>query len=476
MKPDPHSATGALSAGIPADIGDFQAMAESCGTAVIRSSQVTGIVESVIQRTALLGEKRTYLENIVGNLATEQQQIVSATNSATALSQNARNQLSGTAETIHHAMDDFQGVIDLFVELGADIANFSDAMDSVMQVSQKIDSIARSTNMLALNAAIEAERAGAAGVTFAVVAAEVKKLAQDTRQATDLIANTMHSLGNEASSFVAKVAKGVEQGLNAQHHFADIGRTIDQASELVSQVDTTADEIALSSTMVQSNTSELCDNLFVFMGDVKHCGDELDGALVAAQELEQKNNALFDQMLHSGFAYSHNPFVKLAFQGRDELTAIVEEAIAKGVVSEDIVFDREYVARGEPNIERYDNRFNEFADTYIQPLLDKYDNIHEEVFGAVVSNQDGYLPTHVSRCSQQPNGDAGHDQDFCRNRRKILAAATSEAVRRREADFYAAVYRHEHASGEFVVLRNIFVPLRFNGRYWGNFELAYIRE
>ena len=476
MKHFSDFSTGPFGADIPADIGDFQAMAESCGAAVISCSQVTGIVENVMQRTAILGEKRAYLEGIVGNLATEQQQIVAATNSATELSQKARNQLSGTAEIIHSAVGDFQTVIDLIMELGDDIANFAAAMDSVTQVSQKIDSIARSTNMLALNAAIEAERAGAAGATFAVVAAEVKKLAQDTRQANDLISKTMASLGNEANSFVEKVGRGVEQGRSAQHHFSDIGRTINQASEMVSQVDKSTDEIALSSAMVQSNTSELCDNLFVFMGDVKHCGDDLDVALNAAQELEQKNNDMFDHMLHSGMAHRDNPFVELAFKGNKEIISIVEQALADGSLSEADLFDRHYEPRNEKIVERFDNRFNGFADKYIQPILDKYDVSHPDVFGSVMSNQDGYLPTHVSRCSKTPTGNPDHDLDLCRNRLKNLDATTGEAVRRKDSSFFAGVYRYENAAGEFVVLRNIFVPLYFNGRYWGNFELAYIRE
>src|SRR3546814_5016924 len=72
-------------------------------------------------------------------------------------------------------------------------------MEQVQQVSQSIESIAKTTNMLALNAAIEAERAGDAGRTFAVVAAEVKKLAQNTRGATDEIRRSIGSLATERS-------------------------------------------------------------------------------------------------------------------------------------------------------------------------------------------------------------------------------------------------------------------------------------
>lgn len=452
----------------------YQAMAENYGSAVIGCSQVAGIVESVLQRNAVLGQKRTYLEGVVGKLATEQEQIVLATNSASDIAKRAASHLSGTANNIHLAIEDFQAVIELIMELGEDISNFASAMDGVMQVNQKIDSIARSTNMLAINAAIEAERAGAAGATFAVVASEVKKLAQDTRQATDLITNTMASLGNEASSFVGKVTKGVEQGRRAQQHFEGISQTVDEASNLVTQVDLKAGEIAGSSAKVQTNTNELCDTFFGFIGDVKLCGGSLREALSQAQALEQENNLMFDHLLHSGLAHRDAAFLDLALQGHREVCDSVEMALAEGRLREDLLFDRDYRPQNKHNAERYDNGFNQFADEFLQPILDKYDAKNSEVFGAVLSNRDGYLPTHVSRCAQPINGDPKHDRDYSRQRIKNLDATTAAAVDHKDQDFFAAVYRHEHSSGAFSVLRNIFVPLWFKGRYWGNFELSYI--
>src|SRR3546814_17867030 len=87
---------------------------------------------------------------------------------------------------------------DLVARLGTHVTNFAAVMEQVQQVSQSIEAIAKTTNMLALNAAIEAERAGDAGRTFAVVAAEVKKLAQNPRGAPDELRRSIGSLDRKS--------------------------------------------------------------------------------------------------------------------------------------------------------------------------------------------------------------------------------------------------------------------------------------
>jgi methyl-accepting chemotaxis protein len=64
---------------IPPDSDAVQQMAESCGESVIGASRVGGIVSAVRDRMALLGEKRSYLEQIARNLAQEQEQVVVVT-------------------------------------------------------------------------------------------------------------------------------------------------------------------------------------------------------------------------------------------------------------------------------------------------------------------------------------------------------------------------------------------------------------
>ena len=146
------------------------------------------------------------------------------TNEARVLAEQARGKLDQGRTAIEDTIRIFSGLTDLVVQLGDRMAGFAEAMTRVRSVSASIETIANKTNMLALNATIEAARAGEAGRSFAVVAAEVKKLAHDTRAATSEIGGTiayraysrfapLHLFsGQRCLRFVARCAGGGEPG------------------------------------------------------------------------------------------------------------------------------------------------------------------------------------------------------------------------------------------------------------------------
>src|SRR3546814_6611431 len=153
-------------------------------------------------------------------------------------------------------------------------------MEQGQQVSQSVELSGKTTNMLALNAAIEAERAGDAGRTFAVVAAEVKKLAQNPRGATDEIRRSIGSLAAEAGVLVAEIQSGVEQSSRAEAQFETITDALHDATHLVALLDDQSDRIAQSSAMVHANGARVREAVDRVVVSVRENGSKIGRAHV----------------------------------------------------------------------------------------------------------------------------------------------------------------------------------------------------
>jgi methyl-accepting chemotaxis protein len=189
----------------------IRAVARDCGSLSMECSDVAGYVQGVATRIAEHTKMLDQLEEVTTRLMSDQARVSDSTDEARLLSEQAKAKLDAGREAIEGTIDGFKGLTELIVQLGERMAGFAAAMNQVQTVSSTIETIARKTNMLALNATIEAARAGDAGRSFAVVAAEVKKLAHDTRAATSQIASTIGELTREAGAVTTEIKTGVER-------------------------------------------------------------------------------------------------------------------------------------------------------------------------------------------------------------------------------------------------------------------------
>jgi methyl-accepting chemotaxis protein len=449
----------------------IRAVARDCGSLSMECSDVAGYVRGVAGRISDHLQVLDQLEEVTTRLLADQARVSDSTDEARLLSEQAKAKLDAGRAAIEDTIAGFKGLTELVVDLGERMAGFATAMAQVQTVSSTIETIARKTNMLALNATIEAARAGDAGRSFAVVAAEVKKLAHDTRSATSQIASTIGELTREANAVTTEIKTGVERSRAAQSGFGQISDTVREVSEIVSMVDRQTEGIAHSTSLIQTSVDRVKAGLTDFAGDARENGSELLSAEKRLGHLELLSNTMLDTLANSGAEIDDTPFISMAQEIARAIQAALEGAIDAGECTLEDVFDRDYKEVKGSNPVQYDTRFCVHADKHVRPILDQTKASDTRIIGSAIGDMNGYLPTHLTQRSQPQGNDPVWNDEHCRNKRILIDDTTRNALLS-EKPATLATYRME-LGDKFIPVKNVFVPLWIKGRRWGNFELAY---
>lgn len=182
-------------------------------------------------------------------------------------SDKAKSQASYGSEVVSQVVAAISQVQDKAQELKNNMDDLDRQAEAIDQVMNVITDIADQTNLLALNAAIEAARAGEAGRGFAVVADEVRKLAEKTMAATKEVGNTVAGIQDSTRQNVQQVEQAVELVAHATELAEKSGGAL---REIVLLVDNVTDQVRSIATASeeQSATSEEINRSFTEINDI----------------------------------------------------------------------------------------------------------------------------------------------------------------------------------------------------------------
>ena len=445
---------------------------EACGKVTVGCSDVAGIVQAVLDSSGVLRAEHIELQGTVKELEADQRKVSEASDEARLLSARAIERLNMGTSQIQSSLQQITNLLDLVETLATHVTGFAAAMDQVKRCSQDIEQIAETTNILALNATIEAMRAGDAGRTFAVVANEVKTLAGETRKATDEISDVIETLGSEAATVIERIEAGAKASNEAKTSVASIDATISGVSQLVEEVDQQNDQITRATGMMTEHVDRVSSVIDSFDRAANENEQRLETAHERIEELELTASEMFDQIVKAGLSPQDSQMVEKAQHFAAEVIATAEKAINSGSLSMDQLFDDNYRLLEGTNPKQYRTALSDWADAHWRPINDRVVGEGGPIMMCSQADMKGFLPTHITDRCRKPTGDLTHDTTYCRNGRIMLYAIDKKAKQRNDA-YMMAVYRQEGDGKNYVVVRNVYVPIVINGRRWGDFELAY---
>lgn len=249
-------------------VGELAASADHLGAVseetMTTSEQVATAINDIAKGTSeqandldTINERTTMLSNQIEMVARSASEMQTLSNETKEASYNGLEKLNELQIKSNEAKDELQAVEKVMDDL-------VEKMKKIDEVIQTITAISGQTNLLALNASIEAARAGEHGKGFAVVAEEVRKLAEQSSQATELIRQT-----------IATIQQQVDLAMQA------VDRSKNMNEEQQQAVHTTGESFMKIATMMEELTTSITN----ISDEVKRMNESKDQVVEAIQNI-----------------------------------------------------------------------------------------------------------------------------------------------------------------------------------------------
>lgn len=200
----------------------------------------------------------------MNELADGVQQIARHAQSVSETAADAIEKAASGNDSIRQAVDQMGSINTTFDGLSGVIEGLGHRSNEIGQIIDSITAIAAQTNLLALNAAIEAARAGEQGRGFAVVADEVRKLAEESAQSAKQISGLISAIQTETARAVEAMKSAtteVQDGINVVHtaggSFADITTAIGNVTGQIQEVSAAVEQMAAGTDQVVASIEQI---------------------------------------------------------------------------------------------------------------------------------------------------------------------------------------------------------------------------
>ncbi|MDU4959097.1 MAG: methyl-accepting chemotaxis protein [Sporomusaceae bacterium] len=256
---------------------------------------ITDVATGAAEQLTAAGETAEVVNQISAGI----QQVATAANGAAAQSEQAAAKAADGGRSVNQAIGQMTQLEQTVNASAGVVAELGARSQQIGQIVDTISGIAGQTNLLALNAAIEAARAGEQGRGFAVVADEVRKLAEQSQEAAKQIATLIGGIQGETDKAVAamndgtrEVKVGAEVVNAAGQAFQEIVALVSDVSEQIKAIAASIDKMAAGSQQIVTAVARIDSLSQTASGEAQNVSAATEEQSASMQEIASSSQSL----------------------------------------------------------------------------------------------------------------------------------------------------------------------------------------